>query len=77
MIVTATVHFVGSESRAVNPPSLQILRINRKGMINDIIMGYYTPMTEGMLENLMGGGVKGSGNPDGRGALNLIIYPQR
>ena len=40
MIVTATVHFVGSESRAVNPPSLQILRINRKGMINDIIMGY-------------------------------------
>lgn len=40
MIVTATVHIVGSESRAVNPPSLQILRINRKGMINDIIMGY-------------------------------------
>lgn len=41
MIVTATV--VGSESRAVNPPNLQILRINRKGMINqinDILMGY-------------------------------------
>ena len=38
--MTATVHFVGSESRAVNPPSLQILRINRKGMINDIIMRY-------------------------------------
>ena len=37
MIVTATVHnFVGSESRAVNPPNLQILRINRKGMINQI-----------------------------------------
>ena len=36
--MTATV--VGSESRAVNPPNLQILRINRKGMINDIIMGY-------------------------------------
>ena len=34
-------------------------------------------MTEGMLENLMGGGVNGSGNPDGRGALNLFIYPQR
>ena len=27
-------------------------------------------MTEGMLENLTGGGVNGSGNPDGRGALN-------
>ena len=38
--MTATVHFEGGESRAVNPPSLQILRINRKGMINDIIMGY-------------------------------------
>ena len=24
-------------------------------------------MTEGMLENLTGGGVNGSGNPDGRG----------
>ena len=32
-------------------------------------------MTEGMLENLTGGGVNGSGNPDGRGALNLNIYP--
>ena len=40
MIVTATVHFLGSESRAVNPPDPQILRINKKGMINDIIMGY-------------------------------------
>ena len=40
IIVTATVYFEGSESRAVNSPSLQILRINRKGMINDIIMGY-------------------------------------
>ena len=29
---------------------------------------------EGMLENLMGGGVNGSGNPDGRGALNLKIH---
>ena len=79
MIVTATVHFLFSESRAVNPPDLQILRINRKGMINDIIMGYsrkiYTPMMEGMRENLMGGGVNGSGNPDRRGALNLNIYP--
>ena len=31
----------------------------------------HPPMTEGMLENLMGGGVNGSGNPDGWGALNL------
>ena len=31
----------------------------------------HTPMTEGMLENLTGGGVNGSGNPDGRGVLNL------
>ena len=29
-------------------------------------------MTEGMLENLTGG-VNGSGNPDGRGALYLKI----
>ena len=28
-----------------------------------------------MLENLMGGEVNGSGNPDGRGALNLKIHP--
>ena len=27
-------------------------------------------MAEGVLENLTGGGVNGSGNPDGRGALN-------
>ena len=33
-------------------------------------------MTEGMLENLMGGGVNGSGNQDGRGALNLKIHPR-
>ena len=33
-------------------------------------------MTEGMLENLRGGGgVNGSGNPEGRGALNLKIHP--
>ena len=31
----------------------------------------HPPMTKGMLENLMGGGVNGSGNPDGWGALNL------
>ena len=36
----------------------------------------HTPMTEGMLENLTGGGVKGSGNPDGKGALNLKIHPR-
>ena len=34
------------------------------------------PTTEGMLENLTGGGVNGSGNPDGRGALNLKIHPR-
>ena len=34
----------------------------------------HTPTTEGMLENLTGGGVNGSGNPDGRGALNLKIH---
>ena len=34
----------------------------------------HTPMTEGMLENLTGGGVNGSGNPDGRGALNLKLH---
>ena len=33
----------------------------------------HTSTTEGTLENLTGGGggVNGSGNPDGRGALNL------
>ena len=31
-------------------------------------------MTEGMLENLTGGGVNSSGNPDGRGALNLKLH---
>ena len=36
----------------------------------------HTPKTEGMLENLTGGGVKGSGNPDGTGALNLKIHPR-
>ena len=36
----------------------------------------HTPMTEGMLENLAGGGVNGSGNPDARGALNLKIHPR-
>ena len=36
----------------------------------------HTPRTEGMLENLTGGGVNGSGNPDGRGALNLKIHPR-
>ena len=34
----------------------------------------HTPTTKGMLENLTGGGVNGSGNPDGRGALNLKIH---
>ena len=37
------------------------------------------PTTEGMLKNLTGGGgggVNGSGNPDGRGALNLKIHPR-
>ena len=34
-------------------------------------------MTEGMLENLTGGGgVNSSGNPDGRGALNLKVHPR-
>ena len=32
------------------------------------------PVTEGMLENLTGGGVNSSGNSDGRGALNLKIH---
>ena len=38
----------------------------------------HTPTMEVMLENLTGGGggVNGSGNPDGRGALNLKIHPQ-
>ena len=40
----------------------------------------HTPTTEGMLENLTGGGVNGSGNPDGGrgggGALNLKIHPR-
>ena len=43
-------------------------------------MGYskkiHTPTTEGTLENLTGGGVNGSGNLDGRGALNLKIHPR-
>ena len=30
---------------------------------------------EGMLENLTGGGVNSSGNPDGSVALNLKIHP--
>ena len=29
-----------------------------------------------MLENVTGGGVNSSGNPDGRGALNLHIHSQ-
>ena len=49
-------------------------KINKKQTI-----GYsrkiHTFMTEGMLENLRGGGVNGSGNPEGRGALNLKIHP--
>ena len=36
----------------------------------------HTPTTEGMLENLTGGEVNGSGNPDSRGALNLKIHPR-
>ena len=36
----------------------------------------HTPTTEGMLENLTGGGVNGSGNSDVRGAPNLKIHPQ-
>ena len=43
-------------------------------------MGYskkiHTPTTEGMLENLMGGGVNAFGNSDMRGALNLKIHPR-
>ena len=31
---------------------------------------------EGMLENLTGGGVSSSGNPDERRALNLKIHPR-
>jgi len=31
----------------------------------------HTPTTEGMLQNLTGGGLYGSGNPDGWVALNL------
>ena len=34
----------------------------------------HTSTTEGTLENLTEGGINGSGNPDGRGALNLKIY---
>ena len=49
-------------------------KINKKQTI-----GYsrkiHTFMTEGMLENLTGEGVNGSGNPEGRGALNLKIHP--
>ena len=37
---------------------------------------FHTPTTEGKLENLTGGGVNSSGNPDGRGALNLKIHPR-
>ena len=37
----------------------------------------HTPTTEGMLENLTGGGVNGSGISDVRGALNLKIHPRR
>ena len=36
----------------------------------------HTPKMEGMLENLTGWGVNGSGNPDGWGALNLKIHPR-
>ena len=36
----------------------------------------HTPMMEGMLENLTGGGVNGFGNSDVRGALNLKIHPR-
>ena len=43
-------------------------------------MGYSiknpSPTPEGMLENLTGGGINGSGNPDGRGALNVKIHPR-
>ena len=35
----------------------------------------HTPTTEGMPENLTGGGINGSGNPDGMGAPNLKIHP--
>ena len=56
---------------------------NFGGQLGDVQVVYWvipekihTPMTEGMLENLMGGGVNGSGNPDGRGALNLKIHPR-
>ena len=36
----------------------------------------HTPTMEGMLENLTGGGVNGSGKPDGRGALNPKMHPR-
>ena len=36
----------------------------------------HTHTTEGMLANLTGGGVNGSGNPDARGPLNLKIHPR-
>ena len=36
----------------------------------------HTPTMEGMLENLKGGGVNGSGKPDGRGALNPKMHPR-
>ena len=43
-------------------------------------MGYsrkiHNPTMEGMLENLMGAGVNGFGNPDGREALNLKLHPR-
>ena len=32
------------------------------------------PPTDGTLEILAGGGVKGSGNPGGRGGLDLKIF---
>ena len=48
---------------------------NREWVIPEKI---HTPTAEGMLENLTGGGrrVNGSGNPEGRGALNPKIHPQ-
>ena len=48
----------------------------------EFVFGYWvipekihTPMMEGMLENLTGGGVNGFGNSVVRGALNLKIHP--
>ena len=63
--------------------SLQIM-IDRNIYVNSFLYSFHwvipekihTHTTEGMLENLTGGGVNGSGNPDARGPLNLKIHPR-